>query len=151
MATHISNKEVVKYEGGGYDVEITIAPATYLMGIVRSTLMLEERNKTGLESTEGVSASRIGELLGRVRYYPACVACTEKVLNHGKKKKLVLDDSFTADDFLALPEQLVESWIMAAFRVNPHWDPTSLMQEEDEEEGTEDASGEEGDDVDNST
>jgi hypothetical protein len=80
------------------DLTITLRTATVLDGMRRGELLgqaFEHPNSDTLVQTAAIV------------FYPPCVACS--------------DWKGTLDEFMALPETLVDEWLAAAYELNPHW------------------------------
>lgn len=65
-------------------------------------------------------------------FHPACVSCVDiGFLKVGKKKytpDTIVDMPF--DEFIDLPEALINAWTAAAYELNPHWQPEINLTDE---------------------
>ena len=123
-------QDVVKYEGDGYAVEITVQKATLRQGIGRATLMSEQL--TILKETPEVGF--LGKMVATATY-PACLAVTMEIINTGAKKLDI--KKLPLEEFLDLPDEMINRWEAMVYELNPAWDPfpTPPKAEGDQEEG----------------
>lgn len=102
-------QKILSYDYDGTPVTITVARATARKGMQRYQMMVkgDEANKT--EPDEALATLRLIT-------YPDCVSGTEQITG--------LSWPLSFDEFVDLPEELVDMWAVAVYEINPHWLPT---------------------------
>lgn len=112
------------YEGGGLAVKLVVGAATVLAGMKRA--LLQGRVTAYLDEhtpEEGIDATARSLL---VRFlYPDLLAS----LVHAAG----LDVEMDVETFLALPEQLTDTWQNLVYELNPHWYPFQRSDEAEAE------------------
>lgn len=102
-------------------VRIVVQAATVLTGMKRSILINRARDE--LDGREiGDSVGDVATLLVSRFTYPDMLASTVEAEG--------LDmDGLSLADFLALPEELVDAWMVAVYDLCPHWAPGFVADE----------------------
>ena len=103
------------YDNDGSPVEIVVQRATVRVGVQRYTMMsaADEMNKKN--ETDSVLATI------RLFTFPTVVCGTLSVKG--------LQWPMGLEDFLELDEALVDAWLGAIYKMNPHWKGTSDTSE----------------------
>lgn len=114
--------EVIQYSTpDGDEIEITVRRATAIDGVRRNVLKTRMQDKwspvlkenSDTEFRDFMDAHP--EWLIETTVYPSTIAATESVKG--------IPWPLTAEQFCNLPDDLVDLWTMAAYRLNPHWEP----------------------------
>jgi hypothetical protein len=112
------SKQTLKYEDDNYKVELTVRQATVRDGMYRGILL----GRVNTEVPKDENASRDDRVFraGTITYYCACLSVTD-IDSQGKKK---LTKDISLDDFLDLPDAMVDPW---------NWSPFATVQPGDEQ------------------
>lgn len=107
--------------GGDYDLVLEVQQANVLLGADYHQLCSEMRDQYPApeEGDERFAAKQM-EWVVRVTRYPACITALVDVKSKGKK---TVSKDMSVDDFLQLPQVLMEVWYEATLKVNPQWSP----------------------------
>jgi hypothetical protein len=106
---------------GDQEVRIVVQAATVLSGMRRA--ILADRVSTELDARGlGSSSLDVAVLLVARFTYPDLLAAV--VESEG-----INTDDMSLDDFLNLPQALVDAWLVAVYELCPHWSPRSLHSE----------------------
>lgn len=117
----------VTYEDKEVQVNITSHSATIIDG-----MRLDNLRMHGLKSEETDQLIRTAQTV----LWPDCIACS--IVNHYAKAEGKAEDGsiiwskeqvMTFQEFLTLPQQLVEQWCETVFELNPHWSPVAITEE----------------------
>ena len=110
----------VEHKSERVKAHLTLREATGRDGLLRSSLASKAR---GLYQDDAA--------LWFMAYYfhPACVSCVaDGALKVGKRTYTPANiRELSFDDFIDLPETLINAWADEAFRKNPHWSPEPLL------------------------
>ena len=113
-------RETIEIRG----LTITVQEADGRMGTKRSRLMFE----AGQAKEAAMKAGEIDEdeWWVRLNIYPPLAAATIEATGS-------VSPPFSAEDVMTLPDEVVDAWLSAVWRVNPHWlgrpDPTVDLNE----------------------
>jgi hypothetical protein len=120
----------IHYEDPNYNLTIVVRQATAMDGMRRSALIGQV---IGLTKTQRESEDAQELMDGLSRYWlglawAACRATTVEVTAAEGEAPFTRDISF--EDFQALPDALVTVWGNECMRLNPHWAPKGLEDDE---------------------
>lgn len=101
---------------GETTIRLDIHEATTLMGMRRGQL-----------AAEAIDEGDPLIWFARRFMYPDCLACTSGAIGGKPVAEL------TFDEFLALPDRIVEAWLATVYEVNPHWQPRLPAPPEEQE------------------
>lgn len=110
----------------GVDVRIVVGEATALMGMKRAVLMSHADENIAAMGELSPSDGAIVMVAARFIYPSAVSAVVE---SEGVDAR-----ALSLSEFLALPEALVDAWLVAVNRLNPEWNPSRPETEEEEEQ-----------------
>jgi len=148
---------------GDINVDITVSEATLMVGLRRQQLVVQAQAKLRKRGNEFLSwiesavdrdqipdAEEVGQVatvdadytiwLGYCTWYPACMAATTRIANK-KEATQKLSMKMDSDDFMELPEQLVNAWLQKVYDLNPLWQARRGTNEEGEAEAPVNESG----------
>ena len=145
---------------GDLSVEITVSRATLEMAATRETLaarasryLRSKKNKylayleaKVMDPNANISAEQVQEDLDQgdslegyalwracSLMYPSCLATTVSIKND-KEAETKLSLQMTPEQYLELPDELALKWYEAVLALNPHWNPFSRPQDDEEGE-----------------
>ena len=97
-----------EFNSGDEKVALVISRASRRMGMARSILIYEAIQANRDEKDQVLAVTRRTD-------YPDCIACTVEATG--------IPWPITVEQFLELPDDLVEFWGQAVYEMNPHWSP----------------------------
>ena len=155
--------KLIRYQDEEFNVQIYVKRSSVQAATTRAVLQQQQieamvgRNIIRPGKTEGsfeVDGKTMAEYMVRTGTYPACIAATHTIKNLWTDEELrarastddvmevvarpkLLYATISIDDFMDLPEALVDEWISAVYEVIPHWAPVSADQTPEEKEAGE--------------
>lgn len=110
----------------GSDVSIVVQEATVLTSMMRA--IFHNRAKDELEALElGNSTGDVATILIARFTYPDLMGATVEAEG--------LDiEGLSLEEFLSLPDELVDPWMVAVYELCPHWSPSFSAKSKDEVE-----------------
>ena len=127
-------KEIIEYRDDEFKATITVVSATVLTGIKHDMTINEMFTKLG-QANADMQPDEMAERVAKITVWPACYCASQEINIEHKSGKKVAWKPYKLNDetFMQLPEQLTNEWLKLVFKLNPHWNPNELPDEEEEE------------------
>jgi hypothetical protein len=105
----------------GQDVKLHLVRSTTRTGIRRSLMIYSALDENEKAIKDGVPVDK-EEFTVKRRIYPDCICGTESAEG--------MDFPLTLAQLMDLPEEFVDDWASAIYKLNPHWNAVAKPTEE---------------------
>jgi hypothetical protein len=117
------NEKKITLDLNGKKINITISQATARMGIRRSLMIY-----AAFDTKE--AAEKEGKPIDEEAYVISYRTLPDLVV--GSKDVEGMNFPPTAEELLDLPEEFVNKWLDAIYKLNPHWNSRNVTKQDDE-------------------